>query len=146
MNSCPSRPKRDVIPDFTTPCLSHPAKHPSTPASSTSILCRRHEPSKRHAVNAISQHWSGKRDLNSRPHRPERCVLPNCTTARIRYPKLPAFTPLPHQPTCASTGFWLRPGKLLPGVTDNSGHLKNGQGGRSSIYYLPPRWRALYLT
>ena len=26
--------------------------------------------------------WSGREDLNLRPHRPERCALPNCATPR----------------------------------------------------------------
>jgi TfoX/Sxy family transcriptional regulator of competence genes len=26
--------------------------------------------------------WSGRRDLNPRPHRPERCALPSCATPR----------------------------------------------------------------
>ena len=31
--------------------------------------------------------WSGREDLNLRPHRPERCALPSCATPR---PKVPA--------------------------------------------------------
>ena len=29
-----------------------------------------------------SEVWSGRRDLNPRPQRPERCALPNCATSR----------------------------------------------------------------
>jgi hypothetical protein len=28
--------------------------------------------------------WSGREDLNLRPHRPERCALPSCATPRPR--------------------------------------------------------------
>ena len=34
--------------------------------------------------------WSGREDLNLRPHRPERCALPSCATPR---PKMPAEGP-----------------------------------------------------
>ncbi len=30
--------------------------------------------------------WSGREDLNLRPHRPERCALPSCATPRPRVP------------------------------------------------------------
>jgi hypothetical protein len=30
--------------------------------------------------------WSGREDLNLRPHRPERCALPNCATPRPNCP------------------------------------------------------------
>ena len=30
--------------------------------------------------------WSGREDLNLRPHRPERCALPSCATPRPREP------------------------------------------------------------
>ena len=36
--------------------------------------------------NAFEYGWSGREDLNLRPHRPERCALPSCATPRPRVP------------------------------------------------------------
>jgi hypothetical protein len=30
----------------------------------------------------LDEVWSGREDLNLRPHRPERCALPSCATPR----------------------------------------------------------------
>ena len=32
------------------------------------------------------KYWSGRRDLNPRPQRPERCALPSCATSRRQEP------------------------------------------------------------
>ena len=36
--------------------------------------------------NGEGGEWSGRRDLNPGPHRPERCALPDCATPRGRMP------------------------------------------------------------
>ena len=36
----------------------------------------------RGAAAPLDPPWSGRRDLNPRPQRPERCALPNCATSR----------------------------------------------------------------
>ena len=41
--------------------------------------------SRRHFV-LMSLLWSGREDLNLRPHRPERCALPSCATPRPKCP------------------------------------------------------------
>src|SRR5918996_884632 len=33
-------------------------------------------------VHRVASSWSGRRDLNPRPQRPERCALPSCATSR----------------------------------------------------------------
>ena len=45
------------------------------------------ETTKRIAIQeriAILFLWSGIQDLNLRPHRPERCALPNCANSRLK--------------------------------------------------------------
>src|SRR6266852_8592854 len=37
---------------------------------------------------ATRKKWSGRRDLNSRPHAPQACALPGCATSRpVRRPR-----------------------------------------------------------
>src|SRR6202030_4513644 len=35
----------------------------------------------------ITRKWSGRRDLNSRPHAPQACALPGCATSRPQRPR-----------------------------------------------------------
>src|ERR687891_251848 len=37
-------------------------------------------------VHRVASSWSGRRDLNPRPQRPERCALPSCATSRLAQP------------------------------------------------------------
>ncbi len=53
-----------------------------------------HRSRARRQCDRSSKKWSGREDLNLRPHRPERCALPDCATPR----RSPEYRP-PGSPT-----------------------------------------------
>src|SRR5208337_379282 len=40
------------------------------------------EQNRRASQAYVNEKWSGRRDLNSRPHAPQACALPGCATSR----------------------------------------------------------------
>ena len=72
------------------------------------------------------QDWSGREDLNLRPHRPERCALPDCATPRRK----PEYRP-PH--LCHSDGT-----PRNPDFSSSSSSSKFSSRFRRLLGLLPP--------
>ena len=79
--------------------------------------------------STIKVDWSGREDLNLRPHRPERCALPSCATPRPRCSEEPA-----DDSTSIAEGRPSRPNHTRPTVRWRRATPEWSTGCRQSSY------------